>query len=175
MNNKNMKKLLIVSIIVAFLVVSMGTAMAKGMGKGWPYYVDVVVDWDGDPNNMGDWNVYAQQYFVDTHSGYNVGDFITGCSACLDMSNYNFVFKGNTLQFDETYVSGVIAYPQTQHVVLHDNDGEGVYTGSDVARYDFPDEIGQYIRMDVFEYTVTTTDGVVTDFHYVEKEYKKPI
>ncbi|GAH97301.1 unnamed protein product [marine sediment metagenome] len=52
---------------------------------------------------------------------------------------------------------------------------DGVYTGSDVARYDFPSEIGQYIRMDVLEYTVTTVNGRVTQFHYVEKEYKKSI
>ena len=164
----------VIGLIAAVFLLGQ-TAAAKSMGNGWPYYVDILVDWDPNTGNSGDWNVYAQQYYVDTHPGYNVGDFITGCSACLDMSSYDFVFKGNTLQFDETYVPGVIAYPQTHHIVLHDSDGDGVYTGSDVARYDFPSEAGQYIRMDVLEYTVTTENGQVTQFHYVEKEYKKPL
>jgi len=168
-----MKKIILGLLISVMLVMSVSLVMAKGMGKGWPYYVDVEVDWDGDPNNMGDWNVYAQQYFVDTHTGYSVGDLITGCSACLDMSSYNFVCKGNTLQFDETYVEGVNAYPQTHHVVLHDNDGDSVYTGFDTARYDYQGSIeGTHIRMDVLEYEVEVGEGcTVTDFHYIEHEY----
>ena len=141
------------------------------LGKGWPAYVYIEVDWDGS-SQYGDWNVYADQLYVDTYGG-DIGDFITGGTDNIEM-NYDFVFRGNTLQFDETYVSGVIAYPQIQHVVLHD-DGTGIYTGYDVARYDFPGELGTWIRMDVMEYEVIVEDGTVVSFHYTEHEYKKYI
>ncbi len=143
-------------------------------GNGWPHYVDVVVSWKGDETVAGSWDVYAIN-----KPDYDFGDHVTGCDAggppdsCLSMS-YDFVFKGKTLQFDETYVSGVEAYPQTHHVVLHEKE-PGVYTGSIEARYDFPSEIGQYIRMDVIDYTVKANDNVVTDFYYVEHEFKKPV
>jgi hypothetical protein len=160
--------------LFAIALLSMaGTAFAgpvdKGMGKGWSEYVTVKVDWNGDPLVMGDWNVYAGPYYVTLHGG-SVGDFITGASEVLDMSNYNFVFKGDTLQFDEVYVSGVEAFPQTHHVALH-NDGTGVYTGSITARYNFPGSSAGVTRMDVMQYTVTTSGGLVTAFHYDEVEY----
>jgi hypothetical protein len=166
--------MLVILLFVAISLLAVFPASSKEMGKGWPHYVNVIVDWDPTEDNLGDWNVYAQEYYVETHPGYNVGDWITGCSDCLEME-YDFEFVGSILKFEEIYVSGVDAYPQTHAVVLHDPDGDGVYTGSITARYDFPSERGQFIRMDVIEYTVTTIDDTVTYFYYVEKEYKKPI
>lgn len=166
-------------ILLTLLAVSMVAPMTvmaikpepKTMGKGWSPYVWIEVDWDGS-SQYGDWHVYADQLYVETYGG-EIGDHITGGDGILEM-NYEFVFKGNTLQFDETYVEGVIAYPQTQHVVLHD-DGTGTYTGYDVARYDFPSEEGVWIRMDVLEYEVVVENSQVISFHYVEHEYKKYI
>ena len=167
---------IVVFSVFTVILLAVSPTSSRDMGNGWPYYVDILVDWDPTEDNLGDWNVYAQEYWLETHpgSGKEVGDLITGCSNCLEM-DYDFEFVGSALKFEETYVSGVEAYPRTHMVVLHDKDGDGTYTGSITARYDFPREIGEYIRMDVIEYTVKTDDGRVTDFHYVEKEYKKPI
>jgi len=133
-----MKKLFLVLLISAMLLISVGLVTAKGMGKGWVYYAYIDVTWDGSSAN-GNWHVYDPD---DNH--------LTGCDDCLEME-YDFVCIGNTLQFDETYVEVVPAYPQTHHVVLHDNDGDNVYTGWITARYDWP--IG-VTRMDVIEYEI---------------------
>lgn len=88
---------------------------------------------------------------------------------------YDFEYKGKTLQFDETYVEAAPAYPQTHHVVLTDNDGDGTYEGAITARYDAPWSATCPVRMDVIEYTVDTnqfgTDGF---FNYIENEYCLP-
>ncbi len=173
-----MKKLIFVLILLlaSFMVKSVSAYEPNDLsrGEGWPHYVDVVVEWNGNPAVAGSWNVWAVN-----KPGYGLGDYLGGCagggppSSCLEM-NYNFVFKGKTLQFDEVYVPGVTAYPQTHHVVLHEKE-PGIYTGSIEARYDFPGESGQYIRMDIIDYKVQVTDGFVTDFYYVEHEFKKPV
>lgn len=82
--------------------------------------------------------------------------------------NYEFRCVGKTLQFDETYLDVVNAHPQTRHVVLHDRDNDGIYTGSITTRYDYGD-----IRMrDIIDYTVTVDENCrVTDFFYVEYAY----
>jgi len=169
-------KLMITTMIVLFavtLLTTLGTAYAgpvdKALGKGWSEYVTVKVDWDGTPSDLANWWVYAGPYYVALHGGV-VGDKVTGADNTLDMSSYVFKFVGSTLQFDETYVSGVEAFPQTHHVVLHD-DVTGVYTGSITARYDFPGSTTGVTRMDVIQYTVTTSGGIVTAFHYNEVEY----
>lgn len=107
-------------------------------------------------------------YWVELH-GCIVGDPIGGGDEALEMLR-EFNFVGNTLQFSETYVPTVEAFPQTHHVVLH-NDGTGVYTGSITARYDFPGSAAGVTRMDVIQFTVTASDGIVTDFHHNEVEY----
>jgi len=167
--------LMLVFVLAISVKASGYTPIDLSRGNGWPHYVDIVVTWDGDPTHAGSWNVYAIN-----HPSYSFGTWITGCagggipSSCLDMSSYSFEFKGKTLQFDETYVSSVTAYPQTHHVVLRD-DGSGVYTGSNTARYDFPTRPDR-IYMDVIDYEVTTDgSGNVTWFEYVEHEYQKYI
>ena len=177
-----MKKGLILGLFTLMLL-STGIVFAgpfnKRLGQGWSQYATIKVDWDGNLAHAGSWNVYAGPYYVTLHPSYTVDQFVTGCagggtpSSCLDMSSYNFVFIGNTLQFDEVYVLGVDAFPQTHHVVLQ-NDGTGVYTGSITARYDYPGSSGgptTVTRMDVIKYTVTTSGGTVTGFHYDEVEY----
>jgi len=177
-----MKKLTGLLLGIALVFVSIVSAKAndftdlsRGGGKGWLHYVDIVVEWDGNPSHAGSWNVYAIN--VD---GDDIGEWIAGCTgggvpdSCLNMSSYNFEFKGKTLQFDETYVSGVTAYPQTHHVVLHD-DGKGVYTGRNTARYDFPTRPGR-IFMDVMDYEVKTDEsGNITEFKYIEHEFYRYI
>jgi hypothetical protein len=84
--------------------------------------------------------------------------------------NYVFTCVGNTLQFDETYVPIVPAFPQTHHVVLQDLDGDGTYEGTLTARYEWP--IGTR-RMDVIEYVVEVdVNCTVTDFFYTAHEHK---
>jgi hypothetical protein len=84
--------------------------------------------------------------------------------------SYEFVCKGKTLQFDETYVDTVQAFPQTHHVVLHDRNRDGTYSGWITARYEYP--VGTR-RMDVIAYEVQVDeDCSVTDFFYREYEYK---
>ena len=172
-------KIVLVCVAVMLVLASVSPVIAgppgKGLGQGWKEYVTVKVDWDGNPLHQGDWNVYAGPYRVELYGG-TVGAFVTGCSACLEMI-YTFTFVGNTLQFDEIYVSGVEAYPQTHHVVLHvagTADGVVTYTGSITARYDFPGSAAGVTRMDVIQYKVVVTDGVVTIFHYDEVEYIQP-
>lgn len=170
-----MKKLLILAMVLSTLLALPAIGYALPERRAWIHYVDIEVTWDGDPDHAGSWDVFAVNV-----EGYDPGDWITGCAGggapdtCLDMSNYVFTFRGSTLQFDETYVSTVTAYPQTHHVVLHDRDRDGTYTGKDTARYDFPTRPGQ-IYMDVLEYEVITEDSEVVWFGYVEHEYYKYI
>lgn len=162
-----------VLLLLAAITPVMAGPPGKGLGKGWEQYVTVKVDWNGNPGQMADWNVYAGPHYVELHGGTK-GDFVTGCSACLDMSSYVFVFTGNnhTLQFNETYVSGVEAHPQTHHVVLHFNGT--AYVGSITARYDFPGSAAGVVRMDIVQYTIVVSGGSVTSFHYDEVEYVQP-
>ncbi|MBI2855541.1 MAG: hypothetical protein HYX93_01690, partial [Chloroflexi bacterium] len=140
-----MKRLVIVGI-VAVLAVLWGVvpALAGGGGGGIsnppgnPLYVIIEVTWDGDPSHAGSWTVWGPRFdpVVDT------GTILASCpgggapSTCLDMSGFQFTLRGKTLHFDETYVPGVDASPQTHHVVLNDVDGDGTYTGSlSAAKY----------------------------------------
>lgn len=178
-----MKKWLILVVLAGLVFVGYKVVFAKGRnlnrGEGWPRYVDIVVTWDGstdDADNDGNtdsstWTVWGPKWDPQIGEGTPLAD----CSDCLDMSTYEFRFVGKTLQFEEIYVPGVAAYPQTHHIVLHDQDGDGIYTGSIDARYDFPGESGEWIRRDVIEYEVSTENGNVTNFYYVEHEYKKQI
>lgn len=136
--------------------------MAQGIGQppgqGWVYYAYIEVTWDGSSAN-GDWWVFAPDETP-----------LSGCNDCLGME-YDFECLGNTLQFSETYVAVVPAFPQTHHVVLHDNDGDGTYTGSITARYEWP--LGTR-RMDVIEYEVIVNENCeVTSFFYTEHEFKQ--
>jgi hypothetical protein len=160
-----MKKsaLIVTSLFCIFILT--GVAMAwdpappKGMGKGWVEYAYVEVMWDGNPSNLADWWVFNPD-----------GTPRGGCAACLEM-DYEFVCVGKTLQFDETYVDVVPAFPQTHHVLLHDLDGDGIYTGWITARYEWP--LGTR-RMDVIAYEVAVDGGCnVTNFFYREYEYKQ--
>lgn len=88
--------------------------------------------------------------------------------------NYEFTFRGNTVHFDETYVPGVNATPQTRHVVLHDRDGDGTYTGSLSAQHYTWEGTGTVLYMDRIDYDITFDEnGDVTNFHYLQYEHKK--
>ncbi len=165
-----MKQEMVLVIMIPLVLMAAFAPAVVGIGEGWSEYVTVVVSWDGNPANQGNWKVLAGPYYVVLHPTYSVGQFVTGCTACLDMSSYSFTFTGSTLQFSETYVSGVEAFPQTHHVVLHTSDGV-TYTGSITARYDFPGSPAGQTRMDVIQYTVVTSSGQVTSFTYNEVEY----
>jgi hypothetical protein len=157
-----MKKQIMSLFMISVLLVSVGMVMAtweptKGMGKGWVPYAYIEVGWD-DITSMGDWNVYDPK-----------GLFLTGCEECLEME-YEFKCVGKTLQFDETYVEVVPAFPQTHHVVLQETDVEGTYVGSITARYEWP--LGTR-RMDVIDYEVSVDENCeATNFFYTEYEYK---
>jgi len=135
--------------------------------KGWINYIDIEVTWDGIPEHYGTWTAIAVNY-----RDFTPGT-VVGFSDTFEME-YDFELRGSILSFDEVYVSGVEAHPQEHHVVLHDSDGDGIYTGTCTVRFDWPG-VTEFICMDVIEYEVTTADGVVTNFEYVEHEYYKII
>ncbi|MEK7410604.1 MAG: hypothetical protein AAB327_04340 [Actinomycetota bacterium] len=138
----------------------------SGKGTGVPLFVIIEVNWDGTGN--GDWTLWGPVW--DPVVG--TGTALTGCTNCLEAS-YDFVFKGTTVQFDESYISYVDATPQVRHVVLHDADQDGTYTGSISAeRYEFPSDRALY--MDRIDYEVTfAPDGSVIHFRYLEYEHRK--
>ena len=145
------------------------TAIGPGVNDpaGVPLYVIIEVDWDGSSPN-GDWTVWGPKWDPEVD-----GILLTGCPDCLEM-NYTFTFKGKTVQFDEIYVSGVDAAPQVRHVVLHDLDGDGTYTGSLSAEYYVWEGSGTILYMDRIDYDISfDEDGNCINFHYLQYEHKK--
>lgn len=169
-----MKKILaFVIALFAFLTIAVGVK-AKGVSdsNGIPLYVIIEVDWDGVAQ-MGNWTVWGPVF-----EPVLGGTLLTSCTNCLEM-NYDFTFKGNTVQFDETFVDTVQATPQVRHVVLHDKDGDGTYMGSLPAWHYFPwraETDGSWAKLyfDSYDYELTfAEDGTLTHFHYVQYEHKK--
>jgi hypothetical protein len=163
------KSLLAVVAVLALLILSTSVALAGGIDDppGVPLYVIIEVDWDG-VSSHGDWTVWGPAW--DPEVG---GTMLTGCTGCLEM-NYEFTFRGKTVHFDEIYVPTVTATPQVHHVVLHDLDGDGTYTGSLSAAHYFPWGAGAVLYFDRIEYDIAFDgDGNVTDFHYLQYEHKK--
>jgi hypothetical protein len=161
------KKWAILLLAVALLLGVVSSAIAKGFNNppGFPLYVIIEVDWDGI-TPMGDWTVWGPKW--DPVTG---GTPLTACTNCVGV-DYDFTFHGRTVQFDEVYVPGVIAYPQVRHVVLHEEKDEpGVYTGSLPAEcYEFPSRVGAF--HDRIDYRIEFDgDGSVVDFHYLEYEH----
>ncbi|MCD6381485.1 MAG: hypothetical protein J7L43_00715 [Candidatus Aenigmarchaeota archaeon] len=154
-----MKRIAIGLLISAILVFSASPVVAddwspsRELGEGWVPFAYAVVTWDGISE-------YTDQYvyYPDGTLWYEYR---------LPMTNYEFRCKGNTLQFDELYINGIV-HPQTPHAVLLDNDGDGVYTGTITARYDWS---GMRLK-DIIDYTVTVSeDCTVTDFTYTQYFY----
>jgi hypothetical protein len=136
---------------------------------GIPLYVIIEVDWDGVSPN-GDWTVWGPLWNPEVD-----GTLLTSCTDCLEM-NYEFTFRGPTVQFDEIYVPTVDATPQVQHVVLTDLDGDGTYTGSLAAAHYFPWRAGEttITYFDRIDYDIAfDSEGNVTHFHYLQYEHKK--
>ena len=171
-----MKKWAIFStVLVLLLLCSFSTVGAKGIDNppGVPLYVIIEVDWDGI-SESGDWTVWGPKWAPEV----GTGTILASCTNCLEMS-YDFEFKGKTVHFDETYVPTVNATPQTHHVVLHDKDGDGTYTGSLSAAHYFPwkpepDGSWPILYLDRIDYDITfDEDGSVINFRYLEYEHKK--
>ena len=168
-----MKKLMFVLVLLALLATPT-VAIAGGIDDpgGIPLYVIIEVDWDG-VSAYGDWTVWGPAW--DPQVG---GTMLTSCTDCLEM-NYEFTCHGKTVHFDEIYVPTVDATPQVHHVVLHDLDGDGTYTGSLSAAHYFPwrpesDGSWAVLYFDRIKYNITFDgDGNVTDFHYLQYEHKK--
>jgi hypothetical protein len=168
------KSLLAVVAVLALLILSASVALAGGIDDppGVPLYVIIQVDWDG-VSDYGDWTVWGPAW--DPQVG---GTLLTACTECLEM-NYEFTFRGKTVHFDEIYVPTVEATPQVHHVVLHDVDGDGMYTGSLSAAHYFswraePDGSWAVLYFDRIDYTIAFDgDGNVTAFHYLQYEHKK--
>lgn len=132
--------------------------------EGFPLYVIIEVNWDGV--GMGDWKVWGPKY----SPVVGTGDVLSECTECLEM-NYDFEFKGKTVQFNEVYVSTVDGRPQSHKVVLTDVDGDGLYTGSlPAARYNLQEG---YIYLDRIDYEAEFVNGEVSSFRYLEYEHKK--
>jgi hypothetical protein len=169
-----MKKLASLAAAAAILAGAVSAVHAKGIDNppGVPLYVIIGVDWDGVSPN-GDWTVWGPKW--DPVVGSTP---LTSCTDCLAM-NYDFTFQGNTVQFDETMVDTVVATPQSKHVVLHDKDGDGTYTGSLPAMHYFPwttepDGSWPTLYFDRLDYEISFDDeGNVTSFHYWQYEHKK--
>ncbi len=139
---------------------------------GIPLYVIIEVDWDGVAAKA-DWTVWGPKWNPEIG-----GTLLTSCTNCLD-ANYDFVFKGKTVQFDEVFVDTVTATPQVRHIVLHDTDGDGTYTGSEAAQHYFPwgpeiDGSWPILYFDRLDYEVTFDENqTLTNFHYTQYEHKK--
>lgn len=141
--------------------------------KGIPLYVIIEVNWDGT-GNLADWTVWGPKWnpIIET------GTPLTSCEKCLD-ANYNFKFKGNTVAFDEMFVDTVTATPQTRHVILHDKNRDGIYTGSEPAEHYFPwttepDGSWPILYFDHIDYELTfDSNHNLIDFHYLQYEHKK--
>lgn len=170
-------KIGIISLLIGMLIlfgVTTSFAAAGGRStaaKGVPLYVIIEVTWDGQ-SSKGDWTVWGPKW-APVVGEENGGVILSSCSGCLEM-NYDFTFHGKTVQFDERYVSGVSATPQVRHVVLHDFDGDGTYTGSLAAeRYTWKGS-GAIFYMDRVDYDLTFDEnGNLVHFHYLEYEHKK--
>ncbi len=137
-----------------------------GKSNGIPLFLIIEVNWDG--SGQGGYTLWGPVWAPVA----GTGTVLDSCTNCLDIS-YNFVFKGNTVQFDETYPSYVDATPQVRHVVLHDSDRDGTYTGSLPAqRYEFPYDRALY--MDRIDYEVTfASNGSLINFRFFEYEHRK--
>lgn len=170
-----MKKILSLFIAVFALFVLVIGVKAAGINDpdGVPLYVIIEVNWNG-LSDKADWAVWGEKWNPEV----GVGSPLTSCTNCLD-ANYEFTFKGNTVQFDEVFVDTVEATPQVRHVVLHDNDGDGTYTGSLSAWHYLPwraepDGTWPKLYFDRLDYELTfNEDGDLTNFHYLQYEHKK--
>lgn len=166
-----MKKKLSIFVLAIMLCLALGgQTFAGGIDdpEGFPLYVIIEVNWDGVSEN-GDWTVWGPKWdpVVDT------GTILATCTNCLDMTFYEFTFRGPSLHFDEWYVPTVNASPQVHHVILYDRDGDGLYTGSiSAAHYEFPDRRRCMDRID-YEITVDV-NGNILDFYYLEYEHCQP-
>jgi hypothetical protein len=172
-----MRKLMFVLAIAALVAVLAGAvpALAGGIDDppGVPLYVIIEVTWDGDQTHDGSWTVHGPPWGPPSVDG----PILTSCpigpvGTCLEM-NYEFTFRGKTVQFDEVYVPTVDAMPQKHHVVLKDLDGDGVYTGSlSAARYEL--DPAAILYLDRIDYDIEfDEDGNVANFHYLQYEHKK--
>ena len=165
------KALVLVLIALAVLISGIPAVLAGGINNppGVPLYVIIEVDWDG-VSPKGDWAVWGPVWEPEVG-----GTLLTSCTDCLD-ANYTFTFRGKTVHFDEVGVSTVVYTPQVRHVVLHDLDGDGTYTGSLSASHYFPwrPNPEAILYFDRIDYTITfDEDGNVTYFHYLQYEHKK--
>ena len=139
---------------------------------GVPLYVIITVDWDGVAD-QADWTVWGPKW-----NPVISGTPLTSCTNCLE-ANYDFEFKGKTVHFDEVFVDTVEATPQVRHIVLHDNDGDGTYTGSESAQHYFPwraetDGSWPVLYFDRLDYEVSFDENQnLTHFHYTQYEHKK--
>lgn len=166
--------LVVLSILV---IIGTSTVVAKEFhgvsdSKGIPLYVIIEVDWDGVAEKA-DWTVWGPRWEPEIG-----GELLTSCTNCLD-ANYEFEFRGNTVQFDEVFVDTVEATPQVRHIVLHDQDGDGTYTGSESAEHYFPwapepDGSRAKLYFDRLDYEVMfDEEGNLLNFHYTQYEHKK--
>jgi hypothetical protein len=167
-----------VFIAALLLLVTASTVIAKEFrgvsdSNGIPLYVIIEVDWDGVAEKA-DWKVWGPKW----NPTVGTGTILTSCTNCLD-ANYDFRFAGTTVQFDEVFVNTVIATPQVKHIVLHDPDGDGTYTGSESAEHYFPwapEADGEMAKLyfDRLDYVVTFDENRnLEHFHYTQYEHKK--
>ncbi|NIN63784.1 MAG: hypothetical protein GTO63_03530 [Anaerolineae bacterium] len=169
-----MKKraLFVLACMLALAAPSVMWASGVDDPAGFPLYVIIEVTWDGDMGKDGSWTVWGPRWDPEVGTGTILGHCPMGTpGTCLDMSYYEFVFRGKTVHFDEIYVPGVVAYPQIRHVVLQDIDGDGQYTGSLSAEcYEFTSREGAF--HDRIDYWITfDAQGSVTGFRYLEYEH----
>lgn len=144
--------------------------------SGWVHWVWIEVEWTPD-SDWASWYVYAYDCSGNPPKaqGADYGDLLASTDTAWLMTDFEYDLIGSTLQFDEAYVSGVIAHPQENHVVLHDRDGDGVYTGSDTTSYEFVSGRDEYLFLDVIMYAIEIDPdtGDVVHYYYEEHEYYK--
>jgi len=173
-------RIVAVLLAVAILLAPMAAVSARGNENpnGIPLYVIIEVQWDGNAAHDASWIVHGPKWNPTIDGPVLASCPIGPVGTCL-AADYEFTFHGKTVQFDEVFVDTVTATPQVRHVVLSDLDGDGTYTGTLSGYHYFPwapEPDGSYATLyfDSYDYEVTFDQaGNVTNFYYVQYEYKK--
>lgn len=155
----------------------------KGQKKGWIHWVWIEIEWIPSEGDWANADVYA--YDRDENQPPGMG-FPPGTEKGTHLmsfpwanySGFECELIGKTLQFDVVNLNpNAIYYPETQHVVLADTDGDGVYAGSETTLFNivgppgpFPDH--KFFEVDQYEVIIDENDDIVRFYYEFHQYYK---
>ena len=193
-----MKTKAITAIMALLFLVSLTTAITptfatlrepkfepKGQRKGWIHWVWVEIEWIPSEGDWASADVYAydrdenQPPGLGFPPGTERGTHIFGPFPWRDYSGFEYELIGKTMQFDVVNLNpSGIYYPEIQHVVLTDTDGDGVYTGSETTLFNIvgpPGPFPDHKFFEVDQYEVEIENGEIVRFYYEFHQYYKYI